>query len=145
VGEIPEGEYLIPIGMADIKRPGRDVTVVAVGGMVPLALESAEALAGEGIDAEVIDPRTLVPLDVATIVESVSKTRRLVTVEEAALNHGFGGEVIARIAEIDPRLLSAPAQRVAAKDLPIAYARGLERATVPDVDAISEAVRRVVG
>jgi len=144
VGEIPDGEYLVPIGVADIKRPGRDVTLVAVGGMVPLAMDCASILAGEGIDVEVVDPRTLVPLDIATIVESVVKTRRLVTVEEAALNHGFGGEVIARIAEIDPRLLAAPAYRVAAKDTPIAYARGLERGTVPDVEAIRDAVRWVV-
>jgi len=144
VGEIPEGDYVVPIGMADIKRSGSDVTVVAVGGMVPLALESAEALAAEGIEVEVVDPRTLVPLDVATIVDSVARTGRLVTVEEAALTHGFGCEVIARVVEIDPRLLSAPARRVAAKDIPIAYARGLERATVPDVDAITAAVKKVM-
>jgi len=145
VGEIPEGEYLVPIGVAEIKRQGRDVTLVAVGGMVPLALESASSLAGEGIDVEVIDPRTLVPLDVATIAESVSRTGRLVTVEEAALTHGFGAEVLARITEIDPGLLTAPARRVAAEDIPIAFARGLERATVPDVEAISAAVRLVMG
>jgi len=145
VGEIPDGEYLIPIGLAEIKKTGRDVTVVAVGGMVPSALESAAQLADEGIDVEVIDPRTLVPLDIATIVESVARTRRLVTVEEAALNHGFGGEIIARICEIDPRLLAEPARRVAALDIPIAYARGLERATVPDAEAIRVAVRRAVG
>jgi pyruvate/2-oxoglutarate/acetoin dehydrogenase E1 component/TPP-dependent pyruvate/acetoin dehydrogenase alpha subunit len=144
VGEIPNGEFLVPIGSADVKRRGDDVTVVAVGGMVPVALQSAERLAGEGIDVEVVDPRTLVPLDVATIVESVTRTRRLVTVEEAALTHGFGAEIIARVTEIDPRMLAAPARRVAAKDIPIAYARGLERATVPDVEAISDAVREVV-
>lgn len=145
VGEIPDGEFLVPIGAAEVKRVGGDVTIVAVGGMVPLALDAAEALSREGTEAEVVDPRTLVPLDLATIVESVGKTRRLVTVEEAALNHGFGGEVIARICGIGPRLLAAPAQRVAAEDIPIAYARGLERATLPDADRIVDAVRRVVG
>ena len=145
VGEIPEGEFLVPIGSAEVKRTGDDVTVVAVGGMVPLALESAEILAGEGIGVEVVDPRTLVPLDAATIVESVAKTRRLVTMEEAVICHGMGSEIVARIVEIDPRLLSAPVERVGAVDVPIAYARGLERATLPDVEALSDAVRRVVG
>jgi len=145
VGEIPEGEFLVPIGSADVKRSGGDVTVVAVGGMVPVAVDAAEVLSGEGIEAEIIDPRTLVPLDLATIVDSLVKTRRLVTVEEAALNHGFGGEIIARICGIDPRLLAAPAQRVAALDIPIGYARNLERATLPDAAAIVDAVRRVVG
>ena len=145
VGEIPDGEFLVPIGSAEVKRPGDDVTVVAVGGMVPLALESAEILAGEGIEVEVVDPRTLVPLDAATIVESVAKTRRLVTMEEAVICHGMGSEIVARIVEIDPRLLAAPVRRVGALDVPIAYARGLERATLPDVDSLSNAVRRVMG
>jgi pyruvate/2-oxoglutarate/acetoin dehydrogenase E1 component/TPP-dependent pyruvate/acetoin dehydrogenase alpha subunit len=145
VGEIPEGDFLVPIGSAEVKRTGDDVTVVAVGGMVPLALESAEILAGEGIGVEVVDPRTLVPLDAATIVESVAKTGRLVTMEEAAICHGMGSEIVARIVEIDPRLLSAPVERVAAVDVPIAYARPLERATLPDVESLSDAVRRVAG
>jgi 2-oxoisovalerate dehydrogenase E1 component len=145
VGEIPDGEFLVPIGSAEVKRAGGDVTVVAVGGMVPVALDAADELSREGIEAEIIDPRTLVPLDLATIVDSVVKTRRLVTVEEAALNHGFGGEAIARICGIDPRLLKAPARRVAARDIPIAYARGLERATLPDAATIVDAVRRAVG
>jgi 2-oxoisovalerate dehydrogenase E1 component len=144
VGEIPEGDFIVPIGSADVVRAGRDVTVVAVGAAVSLALQSARVLAGEGIEAEVVDPRTLSPLDVATIVESVARTRRLVTVEEAALHHGFGGEIIARVIEVDPRLLAAPARRVAARDIPIAYARGLERATVPDVETISRSVRSTV-
>jgi pyruvate/2-oxoglutarate/acetoin dehydrogenase E1 component/TPP-dependent pyruvate/acetoin dehydrogenase alpha subunit len=144
VGEIPEGEYLVPIGSASVRRQGTDATLVAVGGMVPVALESAESLAAEGIDVEVVDPRTLVPLDAATIVESVARTGRLVTVEEAVLTHGFGAEIVARVTEIDPGMLKAPARRVAAKEVPIAYARELERATVPDVEAISAAVREVV-
>lgn len=144
VGEIPDGEYLVPIGSAAVRRRGSDVTVVAVGGLVPLALESADRLAAEGIFVEVVDPRTLVPLDVATIVESVARTGRLVTVEEAPLTHGFGAEIIARVAEVDPRLLCAPAKRVAASDVPIAYARCFERATVPDGDAISRAVRDLI-
>jgi len=145
VGEIPDGDVVVPIGSAAVKRPGRDVTVVAVGGMVPVALECADALAGEGIDAEVIDPRTLVPLDLATIVESVARTGRLVTVEEAALCHGFGAEIVARVAEIDPRLLRTPARRVAAENVPIAFARRLERAALPSVETIAEAIRAAMG
>jgi pyruvate/2-oxoglutarate/acetoin dehydrogenase E1 component len=145
VGEIPDGEFLVPIGRADVKRSGRDATVVAVGGMVPVGLESAATLAAEGIEVEVVDPRTLVPLDLAAIVGSVARTGRLVTVEEAPITHGFGAEIVARVTEIDPGLLAAPARRVAARDIPIAYARGLERATVPDGDRIAAAVREVVG
>lgn len=144
-GKIPEGEYLIPIGVADIKRPGRDVTVVAIGSMVPLALSVAEAFAQEGIEVEVVDPRTLVPLDMATILRSVQKTRRLVTVEEGALNHGFGAEIAARVVEIAPQWLEAPVQRVAAMDIPIPYARNLERATVPDEERLRAAIYRALG
>ncbi|MFO3796156.1 MAG: alpha-ketoacid dehydrogenase subunit beta, partial [Anaerolineales bacterium] len=143
-GKIPQGEYLIPIGVADLKRPGDDVTVVAIGSMVPLALSVADSLAQEGIEVEVIDPRTLVPLDMATILRSVQKTRRLVTVEEGALNHGFGAEIAARVAEIAPRWLQAPVQRVAAMDIPIPYARNLERATVPDEERLRAAIYRAL-
>ncbi len=141
VGEVPDGDYLVPIGSAAVKRRGRDVTLVAVGGMVPVALDSAEILAAEGIEVEVIDPRTLVPLDLATIVESVARTGRLVTVEEAALCHGFGAEVVARVVEIDPGLLRKPARRIAAQDVPIAYARVLERAALPNAETIAAALR----
>ncbi len=144
VGEVPDGDYVVPIGSAAVKRRGHDVTVVAVGGMVPVALDSAEALAAEGIEVEVIDPRTLVPLDLATIVESIARTGRLVTVEEAALCHGFGAEVVARVVEIDPGLLRTPARRVAAQDVPIAYARALERAALPNAETIAAAIRGVM-
>lgn len=144
-GKIPEGEYLIPIGVADVKRTGHDVTVVAIGSMVSLALSVAEGLAQEGIEVEVIDPRTLVPLDVNAILRSVQKTGRLVTVEEGALHHGFGAEIAARVAEVAPQWLKAPVQRVAAVDIPIPYARNLERAAVPDEERLRRAIYRAVG
>ncbi len=144
-GKIPQEEYLIPIGVADVKRAGEDVTVVAIGSMVSLALSVAEGLAQEGIEVEVIDPRTLVPLDVTTILRSVQKTGRLVTIEEGALHHGFGAEIAARVAELAPQWLQAPVQRVAALDIPIPYARNLERATVPDEERLKQAIYRVLG
>ncbi|MEJ5241709.1 MAG: pyruvate dehydrogenase complex E1 component subunit beta [Anaerolineales bacterium] len=144
-GKIPEGEYLIPIGVADVKRAGHDVTVVAIGSMVSLALSVAEGLAQEGIEVEVIDPRTLVPLDVNAILRSVQKTGRLVTVEEGALHHGFGAEIAARVAEVAPQWLKAPVQRVAAVDIPIPYARNLERAAVPDEERLKRAIYRALG
>lgn len=139
-GRIPEGEYIVPIGVADVKREGRDVTVVAIGSMVVLALRVAEELAREGIEVEVVDPRTLVPLDMATIMRSVVKTGRLVTVEEAALTHGFGAEIAARVVEVAPQVLKAPVRRVAAVDVPIPYARNLEQKAVPGEEDIRKAV-----
>jgi len=139
-GPVPEGDWIVPLGRARVVRPGRDVTVVAVGGMVPAALEAAEAAAAEGVEAEVIDPRTLVPLDLATIVSSVARTRRLVTVEEAVLTHGFGAEIVARVVEAaGPRALRA-VRRVGARHVPIPYARELERAVVPSADDVREAI-----
>jgi 2-oxoisovalerate dehydrogenase E1 component len=139
-GPLPEGEYLVPIGVADVKREGSDVTLVTIGGMLPLALDAAESLAREGVQVEVIDPRTLVPLDMATIIRSLQKTGRLVTVEEGALTHGFGAEIAARVASLAPGLLKAPVQRVAGMDVPIPYARNLERAALPDEARIRQAL-----
>ncbi len=144
-GAVPEGDCIVPIGVADVKRPGRDATVVAIGGMVAGALAAAETLAAAGVDVEVVDPRTLVPLDAAAIVRSVARTGRLVTVEEGHLTHGFGAEVIARVVEaLPPSALKAPPRRVAALDVPIPYARNLERAAIPDEARIVLAVHRVM-
>ncbi len=123
-----------------MKREGRDVTVVAIGSMVPVALRVADDLAREGIEVEVVDPRTLVPLDMATIMRSVVKTGRLVTVEEGALNHNFGAEIIARVVESAPQVLKVPPRRVAAADVPIPYARNLEQAAVPGEEDIRRAI-----
>ena len=144
-GAVPEGDCIVPIGVADVKRAGRDATVVAIGGMVAAALAAAEVLAAEGVEVEVVDPRTLVPLDAAAIVRSVARTGRLVTVEEGHLTHGFGAEVIARVVEaLPPSAFKAPPRRVAARDVPIPYARNLERAVIPDEARIVLAVHRVM-
>jgi 2-oxoisovalerate dehydrogenase E1 component len=140
-GTMPEGEYRVPIGAADVKRPGRDVTLVAIGSMVSPALEAAEELsAEENIEVEIIDPRTLVPLDLTAIVRSVVKTRRLVIAEEGHLNHGFGAEIAARVADVAWAALKAPITRVAALNAPIPYARPLENAVVPDAEQIQKTV-----
>jgi len=142
-GQVPEGEYLTPIGQARIRREGKDVTIVAILYMVPQALEAAEELAGEGIEAEVIDPRTLVPLDTEAIVDSVSRTGRLVIVEEGHLTGGIGAEVAARVAELAFRFLKAPIRRVAARHVPVPYQTGLENAMKPSAAEIRDAVRKL--
>jgi pyruvate dehydrogenase E1 component beta subunit len=139
---VPEASYTIPFGRADIKREGSDVTIVTLGLHVHRALQAAESLAGDGIDAEVIDLRTLVPLDTETILESVQKTGRLVVVDEDYRSFGVTGEITARVVEEGLADLEA-VERVAHPDVPIPYARPLENETIPDTDDISEAVRAV--
>ena len=142
-GEVPDEEYLLPFGVADIKRPGRDVTIVAWSRMVFEALKAAEVLAEEGIECEVIDPRTLDPLDMDTILTSVLRTRRAVIVEEGWRNVGMGAELAARIQEHLFYDLEAPVQRVAAADVPTPYARNLEKLALPDADDVIEAVLKI--
>jgi pyruvate/2-oxoglutarate/acetoin dehydrogenase E1 component len=139
-GLVPEGEYLVPLGAADVKRAGEDVTLVTVGAILSTALEAAQALAREGIDVEVVDLRTLVPCDWATVVRSTIKTGRIAVVEEGTLTHGFGAEVVARVTSAAWGALKAPPVRVAALDVPIPYNRALETAAVPDVERIVTAV-----
>jgi acetoin:2,6-dichlorophenolindophenol oxidoreductase subunit beta len=142
--EVPEAEYTIPFGVADIKRAGNDVTVFATGIMVHRALEAADILAKEGIDIEVIDPRTLVPFDRETLVESVKKTGRLVIVQEACKRGGFSSEVAAEIVESEAFFyLDAPVKRVAGKNVPIPYCMELERHAVPQTEDIVAAVREI--
>jgi len=144
-GPVPPGDWTVPLGRARIVHPGDDLTVVAVGGIVATTLAAARTLAGEGIGVELIDPRTLFPLDLETIVASVARTRRLVTVEEAPLNHGFGAEVVARVVEaLGPRALRA-VHRIGAHHVPIPYARNLERAALPGEDRITRELREVMG
>jgi pyruvate/2-oxoglutarate/acetoin dehydrogenase E1 component len=140
-GDVPEGEYIVPIGKADIKREGKDVTIVAWSGMVSKALAAAEALAKEGISVEVLDPRTLVPLDKEAILKSVEKTGKLVIVHEAVKTGGFGGEIAALVADEGFDLLNAPIKRVAAPDTPIPFSPVLERAYLPDEGKIVAAVK----
>ncbi|SHE79231.1 pyruvate dehydrogenase E1 component beta subunit [Seinonella peptonophila] len=139
--EVPEGLYRVPIGQADIKREGKDVTVVATAIMVPKALQAAETLAKEGIQVEVIDPRTLVPLDEQTIISSVSKTGRLVVVHESVKRAGYGAEIASMIAESEAfDYLDAPIQRLGGKAVPIPYNPELEKHAVPQVEDIIQAV-----
>lgn len=139
-GPVPEGEYTVPIGMADVKREGRDVTVVAYAQGVHLALQAGRQLAREGIELEVVDVRTLKPLDLETILESVRKTGRLVVVSEAPRAGGFAGDVVARVVDEAWDALQAPPARVTAKDVPIPYAATLEREVLPQVDDLVAAV-----
>ncbi|RLC77487.1 MAG: alpha-ketoacid dehydrogenase subunit beta [Chloroflexi bacterium] len=141
---VPEEPYTIPFGVADVKREGTDVTIVAVAMMVHRALEAAEKLAEEGISVEVIDLRTLVPLDKKAIVDSVKKTHRLLVVDEDYLSYGMTGEVIAVVAEEALDYLDAPPKRVAVPDVPIPYSNPLEDFVIPNADRIAQAVRELV-
>ena len=141
---VPEGDFETPIGKANVVRQGSDVTVVTISLSVHHALDVAERLAGDGIDVEVLDLRSLVPLDREAILASVAKTGRLVVVDEDYLSFGMSSEVVATIAEHDPTLLKRPAERVAVPDVPIPYAHALEYAVLPRHDRIEAAVRRAV-
>lgn len=141
---VPEEEYLIPFGKADIKRPGRDVTIVATLLMLHRAFDVADDLARQGIEMEIIDPRTLVPLDYETIIESVKKTGRLVIAEEDTISYGWGAEVAARVAEEAIGYLDAPILRVATPDVPIPAAPSLESALIPGSEKIKQAVLKVL-
>jgi len=144
-GPVPEEEYLIPIGKADIKREGKDVTIVATSRMVLRALKAAEALAGDGIEAEVVDPRTLVPIDEETILKSIKKTGRLVIVHEACKRSGFGAEIAALASEKAFYDLDAPIKRVAAANTPVPFAPKMENFVIPDERAIIKGVRELLG
>ncbi|MCC2671303.1 MAG: bfmBAB 1 [Armatimonadetes bacterium] len=141
VGEVPEGDYVVPIGKGAIRREGKDVTIVGKLLTVYRALEAAERLATEGIDAEVIDPRTLIPLDRELILASVRKTGRLVVVEEDNRSHGWGAEIAAMVAEEAFYYLDAPVKRVSAPDVPPPFAPVMEAAYVPSVERVVAAVR----
>jgi pyruvate/2-oxoglutarate/acetoin dehydrogenase E1 component len=143
-GSVPAEEYLVPFGQADIKRKGKDVTIVAISYMVMKALKAAERLAGEGIEAEVIDLRTLVPLDLETLLQSVHKTNRVVVVHEGCRKGGIGGEIAAQIQEEAFDHLDAPVQRVGASDVPIPYSEPLEKAVLPEEEDIVSAVKKVL-
>jgi pyruvate/2-oxoglutarate/acetoin dehydrogenase E1 component len=136
-GAVPEETYTIPFGQAEVRRQGRDLTVLAYSIMVPRALEAAGQLAGQGIEVEVVDLRSLKPLDTETIVRSVSKTGRVLILHESPRTGGYGGELAAVVAESEAfDYLDAPIRRLAGRDIPIPYNRTLERATVPQVEDI---------
>ncbi len=143
-GEVPDGEYVIPFGAADVKRAGTDATIVATGWMVKKSLTAAEQLAREGINVEVIDPRTLAPLDVETIVESVKKTGRLVLVDQAPRHASAAAIIAAEVAEHGFRFLKAPIKMVTALDTSIPYSEPLENYVLPDENKIVQAVKSVL-
>jgi pyruvate dehydrogenase E1 component beta subunit len=145
-GEVPEGEYSIPFGQADVKREGSDVTVVALARMVHVALEAAEEMEREGVSLEVIDPRTLVPLDRAAIKASVAKTGRLVVVDEACATCGAAAEIISLVVEDEETysLLKSHPKRVCGPDIPIPFSPPLEQYVAPDKQKLILAIREVI-
>jgi pyruvate/2-oxoglutarate/acetoin dehydrogenase E1 component len=144
-GSVPEGEYFVPLGKADVKREGKDVTILTYSRMLHVSLAAAEAVAKDGIEVEVVDLRTLVPLDEETIFASVRKTGRVIIVEEDCRTAGAGAEVLSRIVEGCFDYLDAPIVRVAGLDTPIAYNRTLERASVPSEAGVVKAVKEMTG
>ena len=143
-GPVPEGEHLIPLGKAEIKREGDDVTVVATGRMVHTALAAANELSKEGIEAEVLDPRSLVPLDYQALIDSVKKTGRLLIVHEACVTGGYGAEIAAIAAKEAFGYLDAPIERIGAPDIPVPCSPPLEDAYIPKREDIMATVRRMV-
>lgn len=143
-GEVPDGDTVVPLGVADVKRAGTDVTIVATGWMVKKSLAAAERLAKEGISAEVVDPRTLAPLDVKTIVESVKKTGRLVLVDQAPRQSSAAVVIAGEVAEHGFEWLKAPIKMVTALDTSIPYSEPLESYVLPNEDKIVEAVKSVL-
>jgi pyruvate/2-oxoglutarate/acetoin dehydrogenase E1 component len=143
-GEVPEEEYTIPFGVADVKRKGSDVTVVATLYMIHKALNAAETLEKEDISVEVVDPRTLTPLDKKTILDSVKKTGRLIVVSEDCKTAGVGAEIAAVVAEEAVDYLDAPIKRVAGQDVPIPFSPPLEQYVIPNEKKIVEAVKEVI-
>ena len=142
-GEVPEEEYTVPFGKADVKREGSDVTIVGYSRMVQVALKAAEKLSEDGIDAEVVDLRSLRPIDTDTVVDSIKKTSRAVVVEEGWPSIGIGAEVCTRVYENALEYLDAPIQRVSGEDVPMPYARPLELAVLPDENKIIKAVNQL--
>jgi len=143
-GEVPEGEYILPLGRGAVKREGRDVTIIAIGAMVPKALTVAEEMTGEGVSVEVWDPQTLVPLDEDGMLASVAKTGRVVIADEGHLRGGASGDLAAIIIDKGFDYLNAPIKRVAALDVPIPFSPPLENYVLPGESKIKAAVREVV-
>ncbi len=144
-GEVPEDDYTVPLGVADVKREGRDVTIITYLRMVGPVMAAAEALAAEGIEVEVIDLRSLRPLDIETITDSVKKTHRAVVVEEDWPTCGAGAEIMARLQETAFDYFDAPIYRVSSEDVPMPYSKNLERSAIPDEAKIINAVKCTIG
>jgi pyruvate/2-oxoglutarate/acetoin dehydrogenase E1 component len=144
-GPVPDGEYTLPLGVADVKREGEDVTIVATSSMVYVALEAADLLAEEGVSAEVVDPRTLVPLDREALVASALKTGRVVVVDEGHRSYGDSAELAAVIAEGAFWELDAPVARAGAMDVPVPFSPVLEDQTVPTAESVHALVKSLLG
>jgi acetoin:2,6-dichlorophenolindophenol oxidoreductase subunit beta len=144
-GPVPDGEYTLPLGVADVKREGEDVTIVATSSMVYVALEAADLLAEEGVSAEVVDPRTLVPLDREALVASALKTGRVVVVDEGHRSYGASAELAAVIAEGAFWELDAPVARAGAMDVPVPFSPVLEDQTVPTAESVHALVKSLLG
>ena len=144
-GEVPEGDdFVIPLGVADLKRPGSDVSIITHGKMVHLALQASDKLEGEGIKAEVLDLRTVRPLDVEAILETVQKTNRVVYLEESWPYAGTGAQVVSIIQEEAFDHLDAPVLRVTQADVPMPYAKNLEALAKPNAERVVEACKKVL-
>ena len=143
-GEVPEKAYTVPLSQAEVKRAGRDITIVSYSRCLLQSLEAAETLAQRGIEAEIVDLRTIEPLDMAAVVRSVRATGRLLVVHEAHSNCGLGAEIIARIYELAPEALVAPARRLGARHVPIPVAESLENAVLPQTGDIVKAVEAMI-
>ena len=144
-GTIPEEEYVVPLGVADVKRAGTDVTLITYGRMLPTCVDVAERLSAEGIEIEIIDPRTLLPLDSETLIQSAKKTGKVLIVHEAVQTGGFGGEISAVLSNSDAFFyLDAPIMRLGGIDVPIPYCPELERNVVPTEDKITQAVHQLM-
>jgi pyruvate dehydrogenase E1 component beta subunit len=143
-GEVPEGEYLIPIGKSKIQRPGRDVTIITYSKMLEISTKAAEQLAKDGIEAEIVDLRTLRPLDMGPVLESFKKTNRAVIVEEGWRSFGVGAEIATRIYEEAFDYIDAPIRRVAQAEVPLPYNRDLEQLALPKVEDVIQAVKELL-
>ncbi|MEJ2749763.1 MAG: alpha-ketoacid dehydrogenase subunit beta [Anaerolineae bacterium] len=143
-GEVPEGDYVVPIGVSDVKREGSDVTIVAYAQGLQVALEAADKLAKDGIEAEVVDLRTLRPLDMGPVLKSFQKTFKAVIVEEGHRSYGVGAEIVARIQEEGFDYLDAPIKRVAQEEAPLPYSRELEQSALINADKVIAAVKEIV-
>ncbi|HXS63006.1 MAG TPA: alpha-ketoacid dehydrogenase subunit beta [Streptosporangiaceae bacterium] len=142
-GETAPEDYVVPLGQAAVARPGTDITVVALATTVPMALAAAERLSADGISAEVIDLRCLVPLDMATVLASVQRTSRLLIVEENPYQGGWGGTVASIVADEGFEMLDAPIRRIAAASVPLPFADALEQQVIPTVDSVTDAIRKL--
>lgn len=143
-GQIPEEDYTIPLGIGEIKREGKDISIITYSYMVHMALAAAEILQGEGIDAEIVDLRTLRPMDTGIIVDSIKKTHRVVVLHEACITGGIGGEIVAKIAENVFDYIDAPIKRLGIPDVPIPYAKSLEDTILPTKEKLIACIKEVL-